>query len=232
MVSIFLLLSLFRCRLHNGAGSIDGSLGGIDGAHDIGSGGGVQTEGPGDPGHLTRGEHEAQSQQSVVLKHHQARYQNGGLQEGRQAQANHLFAPLDKAVCVASGDAEHIEASHGDLDEQDAASFEVGEKDLNHSIGHHDDAEQKHDRAGEDAQAEAGRARHIREALHAHQFLDDPFSHGPDAGSRPGQADGEGPLQGYRQGVEPYRYYGEQAHRHEALDGVEGRLLYYFREKS
>ena len=35
IVSIFLLLSLFRCRLHNGAGSIDGSLGGIDGAHDI-----------------------------------------------------------------------------------------------------------------------------------------------------------------------------------------------------
>ena len=130
----------------------------------------------------------------MVLKDHQARYQNGGLQEGRQAQVNHLFAPLDKAVCIASGDAEHIEASHGDLDEQDAASFEVGEKDLNHSIGHHDDAEQKHDRAGKDAQAKAGRAGHIRKALHAHQFLNDPFSHSADAGSGSGQANCEGPL--------------------------------------
>ena len=59
----FLLLLLLRGhRLGDSAGGIDGGLGGVDGAHDVGPGGGIQSEGSRDSGNLTRGEHEAQAQ--------------------------------------------------------------------------------------------------------------------------------------------------------------------------
>ena len=133
------------------------------------------------------------------------------MQKRRQAKPDDLLHPLDKAVHIPSGDAEHIEASHGDLDEQDAAPFQIGEKHLDYSVGHHNDAEDQHDRTGEDAESEAGRTRHVRKTLHASQFLDDPLSHGANAGPGSGQAHGEGSLQGHRQGVEPDGNHSEQA---------------------
>ena len=148
------------------------------------------------------------------------------MQEGRQAQADDLLDPLDKAVDVAPGDAEHIEAAHGDLDEQDAAPFQIAEKYFNHGVGHEDDAEQQHKGAGEDAQAEVqGLARHVCKAVHALEVRDDRLAHGPDAVSVAGEAGGEGPLQGDGKGVEPDRHGGEEADGHEALEGVDGGLL-------
>ena len=73
--------------LDNGAGGVDSGLGGVDGAHDIGSGGGVQAEGPGDAGHLSGGQHEAKPQEGFVAEHHKPRHQNGGLEEGAETQA-------------------------------------------------------------------------------------------------------------------------------------------------
>ena len=122
---VFLLFLFRRHRVGDAAGGVDGRLGGVDRAHDVGVGGGVQAEGPGDAGDLSGGEHQPQAQQGVVLEDHKARYQNGGLQEGRQAQADDLLDPLDEAIDVAPGDAEHIEAAHSDLDEQDAARFRL-----------------------------------------------------------------------------------------------------------
>ena len=56
---------------------------------------------------------------------------------------------------------------YGDLDEQDAAPFQVGEKHPDHRVGHEDDTKDDHDRAGNDAQAETPRVTgHIRDALH------------------------------------------------------------------
>ena len=222
-MSIFLLL-LFDCRRHC-LGGVDGCLGGVYGAHNVGSGGGIQSEGPGDSGHLSRGKHEAQPQQGVFPEHHQSRHKDRGLQKGRQAKPDDLLHPLDKAVHIPPGDAEHIEAPHGNLDEQDAAPLQIGEKHLDHSVGHHNDAEDQHNGAGEDAESEAGRTRHVRKALHAGQFLDDPLSHGANAGPGSGQANGEGPLQGHRQGVEPDGDCREQADGQKSLYGVQRRLL-------
>lgn len=206
--------------------NVDGRLRRIDRAHDIGVGCGVQTEGPGDAGHLSRGEHQPQAQQGVVLEDHEPRHEDGGLQKGRQTQANYLLDPLDEAVDVASGNAEHIETPHGDLYEQDTAPFQVAEKHLNHGVGHEDDTEQQHERAGEHAQAEMqGLVGHIHKTVHALEVVDNRLSHGADVVAIPGESRGEGPLQGDRQGVEPHRHGREQADGHEALEGVDGGLL-------
>ena len=146
-----------RHRGRDGPGGVDGGLRCVDRAHDVGSRCGIQAKGTGDPGHLPRGEHEPQSQQGVVLEHHKARHQNGGLQKGGQAQADDLLHPLYKAIHISSGNAEHIQRSNGDLDEQDATPLQVCEKDLDHRVGHKDDAEQEHDGAGNDAKAKIQR---------------------------------------------------------------------------
>ena len=56
---------------------------------------------------------------------------------------------MGKAICVSAGNAEHIEASHGNLDEQDAAALQIGEEDLDDGIGHENEAEQDHDPTGD-----------------------------------------------------------------------------------
>ena len=71
-----------RHRGRDGPGGVDGGLRCVDRTHDVGSRCGIQAKGTGDPGHLPRGEHEPQSQQGVVLEHHKARHQTGGLQKG------------------------------------------------------------------------------------------------------------------------------------------------------
>lgn len=86
----FLLLWLAFCRirarrknqtvsspgrhLRDGTGDVDGALGGVDGAHDVGFSGGVQPEGPGNSGHLPCGEHETQAQEGIAPKAHQTRH--------------------------------------------------------------------------------------------------------------------------------------------------------------
>ena len=176
-------------------GGVDCRLGRVNRTHDIGVGGGVQAESPGDAGNLPGGEHQPQAQQGVVLENHQARHQYGGLKECRQAQADDLLDPLDKSVNVAPGNAEHVKAAHSNLDEQDAATLQIAEKHLDYGVGHEDDAEQQHEGAGEDAQAEVqGLPRHIRQAVHALEVRDDVLSHSADAASVSGEPGGEGPL--------------------------------------
>ena len=121
----------------------------IDSRHDVGSGGGIQAKGTADPGHLACREHEPQAQQRVILQHQQSRSKDGSLQEGGQAQADDLLAPLNKAVRVATGYREHIQGAHGDLDEQDAAALQVGEKALDDGVAHHDDNKNNYDGTGD-----------------------------------------------------------------------------------
>ena len=178
-------------------GGVDCCLGRVYRAHDIGVGGGVQAESPGDAGNLPGGEHQPQAQQGVVLENHQARHQHGGLKERSQAQSDDLLDPLDKPVYVAPGDAEHVKTAHGDLDEQDAATLQIAEKHLDYGVGHEDDAEQQHEGAGEDAQAKVqGLSRHIHQAVHALEVRNDGLSHGADTASVSGESGGEGSLQG------------------------------------
>ena len=61
--------------------------------------------------------------------------QQGGLEERRQADGDDLLAPLVEPVGVPPGDAEHIQAAHRDLNQQDAAPFDVGEENLHHAVG-------------------------------------------------------------------------------------------------
>lgn len=107
-----MLLFSFGYRLNDGSCGGDCGLGGVDRRHDVGSCGGIQAKGSGDTGDLTGGQHQAKAQKRIIFKHHQSGYQYGGLQESGQAQADDLLAPLDEAVGIAAGHAEHIETAY------------------------------------------------------------------------------------------------------------------------
>ena len=68
---------------------------------------------------------------------------------------------MDKAIRISARDTEHIKASHGDLDEQDAAALQIGEEDLDDGISHEDKAEQDHDPAGDAAEAQQRPCRQV-----------------------------------------------------------------------
>ena len=73
-----------RRSLNDGSRCADGGLGSVDRRHDVGVGGGVQTKGSCNSRHLSRGEHESKSKQSMVLKHHESCNQDCCLQECRE----------------------------------------------------------------------------------------------------------------------------------------------------
>ena len=98
---------------------------------------------------------------------HQARDEDRRLQEGRQTQTDDLLAPAREAVQIAAGDAEHVQASHGDLDQQDAAALEIGEEHLDHGIGHQDDAEDHHEGAGDHPKAGIAGVDQLLHCLHS-----------------------------------------------------------------
>ncbi len=173
-----------------------------------------------------RREHESQPQQGVVLEHHEPCHQDGGLEECCQAQADDLLHPLHETVHISTGDAEHIQRSHSNLDEQDAAPLQISKKDLDYRVGHKDDTKEQHDGAGNDAKAKIHcHLCHVRDAFHTAEIRDDLLSHIPNAGPVAGEPGAELALQRYGQGIEPHGKNGEQADGEEALDGVESGLL-------
>ena len=161
----------------------------------------------------------------MVLKHHESRNEDGGLEKGGQAQADDLPHPAHKAVQIAPWDAEHIEAAYRDLDEQDAASLQVGKKHLQHRIAHKDHAKEKHNGAGDDAETKVGTVHYIGKCLYLTEFGDDVLSHLTAASSVAGKSRGKGSLQRHRQSIEPDGNNGEQTHRQKALDDVRPALL-------
>ena len=134
----------------------------------------------------------------MILEHHESRNEDGGLEKGGQAQADDLPHPAHKAVQIAARDAEHIKASHRDLDEQDAAALQVGEKHLQHRVAHEDHAKKEHNGAGDDAKAEVGTVHHICKCLYLAEFGDDVLSHLTDAPAVAGESRGKGSLQRHR----------------------------------
>ena len=109
----------------------------------------------------------------MVFQHQQSRCEDGGLQEGGQAQADDLLAPLHKAVHVAAGHREHIQGAHSDLDEQDAAALKIGEKALDDGVSHHDDNENDHDGTGDAADPAKHTGGRCRSDIHFLQGSDD-----------------------------------------------------------
>ena len=161
----------------------------------------------------------------MVLEHHKPRHQDSGLKEGCQAKADNLLDPLDEAVDVTSGNAEHIQTSHSDLDQKDTAPLQVGEEHLDHCVSHKDDAEQDHEGAGDDTQAEVTVVDHVCQGVDFTEVRDDLLPQFSDSGVRTGQTYRKGPLEGYRQGVQPDGHCGEQGHCKEALDDIQSCLL-------
>ena len=131
---------------------------------------------------------------------------------------------MDKAVRISARDAEHIEASHGDLNEQDAAALQIGEEDLDDGISHEDKAEQDHDPAGDAAEAQQRPCRQVGYRFHGVELLHDLSGHIPDGSPIAGERRSEGPLQRNAQLIKPDRNNGEEADSHKALDGIEGGL--------
>ena len=164
-------------------------------AHHIDFYAGVQTELLRDPRHFRRRHHDADRKQDVVRHGEKPKEKQCRLQKCRKAKRDDLFDPLDKAICVASWDAEHVQTSHGDLDEQDPAPLEIGEEHLDHRIGHEDDAEDDHNGTGDDTQAKVARgARHLCDPLHSIEVLNDLLAHRSNTGPKAGEPGGKGPL--------------------------------------
>jgi len=182
-------------RRGDGSRHIHHGLRRIHGARNIGLCCGVQAKTASNAGHLSRREHKPHAHQRVILEHHKSRNEDGGLEEGGQAQADDLPRPAHKAVQIATWDAEHIEAAHRDLDEQNAPAFEVGEKHLDDRVAHKDNTEQQHDGAGDDAKAEVGAVHHIRKRLDLLELRDDVLTHFANAPPIAGKPRGKGSLQ-------------------------------------
>ena len=214
----------FDCR-SDGSCHIHRGLRRIHGAHNIGLCCSIQTEAAGDTGHLSRREHEPNAHERVILEYHKSRNEDGGLEEGRQAQADDLPHPAHKAVQIAPWDTEHIKAAHRDLDEQNAPAFQIGEKHLQHRVAHEDHAKKEHNGAGDDAKAEVGAVHHIRKRLDLIELRNDVLSHLTNAPSIAGESRGKGSLQRHRQSIEPDRDNGEEAYRQKALDDIHPALL-------
>ena len=68
----------------------------------------------------------------------QAEEQRCCLHESRQTDCRYLFAPLIESVRISAGNAEHIQAPDSHLNEQDAATLDVLEEDLDHAVGKSD----------------------------------------------------------------------------------------------
>ena len=162
----------------------------------------------------------------MILKHHQASYKDGGLQKSRETQSHDLLAPLCEAIPVAAWYAEHIQASHRDLDEQDASALEVGEEDLYDRIGHECKAEDDHESAGHRPEAPQGKGCSGGQTLHGVEILQRRFRCIPDAGSaKAGDARRQVCLQRHRQHIQAHRHLRKKRNGQKAFDGIQSRFF-------
>ena len=106
--------------------------------------------------------------------------------------------------------------------QENPASFEVCEEHLYYGIRHHDDADDHHDGACYSFKAGDGFHNKVGDSFNLFVFLNDVRSDFTDRRSVAGHAGGELSLQGNSELVKSDRNNGEQARRHEALDGIEG----------
>lgn len=94
----------------------------------------VQSEHLRDAGDFVCRKHDAEAEQNIVFPCHKAEEQQGGLHESGQAKCDHLFTPLREAVRIAARQGEQVEASHGNLRQQDSPALDVGEKDFDDAV--------------------------------------------------------------------------------------------------
>lgn len=198
----------------------------VDRRGDAGPRGGIQPERTGDTGDLSGREHESQAQQRVILKHHQARHKDSGLQKSRETQSHDLLAPLYESVPVAAWYAEHIQTAHRDLNEQNTAALKVGEEDLYDRIGHQRKAEDDHKSAGHRAKAPQNDLPGGCQTLHGVEILQRRFCRVSDADCpKAGDACRQVGLQRYRQLIQTHRHLRKKGYRQKTLYGIQSRFL-------
>ena len=106
----------------------------MNNAHHIDSDTGVQPELLCDPWYFIGSKHDSQAEEHIAGEGQQTEIQQCGLHKRRQADGYHLLAPLAKSVGVPTGNRKHIQCSDRHLNEQNAASFDVAEKNLYHTV--------------------------------------------------------------------------------------------------
>ena len=162
----------------------------------------------------------------MILKHHQASYEDGGLQKSCETQPHDLLAPLYESVAIAARYREHIQTAHRDLNDQNAAALKVGEEDLNDCVGHQRKAEDDHKSAGHRAKAPQNDLSGRCQALHGVEILQRRFCCVPDAGRpKAGDACRQVGLQRYRQLIQTHRYLCKKGDRQKTFHGIQSRFL-------
>ena len=134
---------------------------------------------------------------------------------------------MEEAVPIAAGNGEHIQASHRDLDQQDAAPLEIGKKDFDDGVGHEDQAEQQHKATGRVATetADGRRGSQLHNAVHHTIIRQRFFGRLPYAGGAiTGDTGRQVSLQRDRQHIQPHRYLRKQADGKKTLDSVQNSL--------
>ena len=163
----------------------------------------------------------------MILKYHQARHKDGGLQKSRETQSYDLFAPLCEAIPIAAWYAEHIQTAHRDLNKQNTAALEVGEEDFYDRVGHERKAEDDHESAGHRPEAPQGERRGGGQALHSVEVLQRRFRRISYACSaEAGDTRRQVSLQRYRQYIQAHGHLCKKGNGQEALNGIQSRFLY------
>lgn len=111
-------------------GEIDRSRCRVYGTHHIHMGACVKSEVLRNTRHFVSREHNAKTKQRMRLHRDQSHHEQCRLHERRKAKCYDLLAPARKAFCHTSWETEQIQATYGDLREQDATSLDVGEKSI------------------------------------------------------------------------------------------------------
>ena len=85
--------------------------------------------------HFVGCQHNAKSKKHVVLECQHSKKQKCSLHKCRQTQSCDLLAPLVESIGVSSGNGEHIQFTHSDLNQQDTTALDVGKEHLDHAVG-------------------------------------------------------------------------------------------------
>ena len=102
----------------------------MNGRHHVDPHARIQTELLGNARDFIRREHHAESEKRMRPHRNQAHQEKGGLHESRKADRNDLTAPSCESVRVPTRQTEQVQTAYRDLDQENPAALDVGEKAL------------------------------------------------------------------------------------------------------
>ena len=92
--------------------------------------------------HLCRRQTQSDCDDRMLLKCNEPYIKNGGLQKSSQAGRDYLLAPANEAVCIPTGNTEHIQRTDSYLTEQDTSALHICKYYLYYAVSERNNEEQ------------------------------------------------------------------------------------------